>query len=75
VRHAIQPQPSVEPRKWPRIVPHTPQGDLVWEPTEPPEKEMDDTESQETPPMPRPAVRIEEWGHRSPGVGSGGRIA
>ncbi len=54
---ASQPQPSAKPREWPRVFPDTPDGAIGWEPIDLP---TDDSDSDDTPPMPRPAVKIEE---------------
>ena len=56
--HASQPQPSAKPREWSRVFPDTPAGDTGWEPIDLPEDTTDDSDSDDTPPMPRPAVRI-----------------
>lgn len=71
MRHANQPQPSVKPREWPRVVPHTPDGDIVWEPFDRPQDAPEEPDSEDTPPMPRAPVRIEEQTRPAAAAGCG----
>ena len=63
--HASQPQPSARPGGLPRTFPDTTADDIGWEPIDPPEGAAEESDSDDTPPMPRPAVRID--GRRADG--------
>ena len=53
---------STEPKGWRRVAPESAAGEVGRKPVKPPEDPEGDFDSDETPPMPRPAERIGERG-------------